>query len=561
MKSHTTLIRSCRSLGLLILLVGSLWGCKEPNIIETTTTDVNISGYMQLNSAEFSDFMKMLELTGNSGFLGAYGAYTVFAPTNEGVRAFMKEKGKSALEEFSVEELRALVRFHVLPDTISTPSFTDGKISKATMYGQFLTTGASNANGVSRYRINRQANIIRSNVRLGNGVLHVIDHVLEPASLTLAKMVEQDPQYSIFTQALKETGFYDTLNILPANSTKPNRTWFTLFAESNATLQNSDINSYADLKNKFSHTGDPKNKQDSLYLYVAYHILPDIKYVADVATNPSHTTLAPLEVITTRVDGETILLNADEINGVREPGTAIDRPVSDFSATNGVLHAVKTNYRIKIRLPVPIYWEITDQPEIRKMADVFRVPGKSFSFSPDMLQNVTFPTKTITYSVAGATSSDRYVYGDFFDVNLRSAEVPWIEFKSPLIVKGRYKVWICYRRNAVNDQQMSFNGEPLPRIFGTAPSPPYPDAVTIDEQEAQGWKQYTDPKDNRWTGRLLGTIEVKTTDVHTFRITALSNRGGSTGNRIWLDQIHIIPVDAPQTVPRFKRDGTPVFTP
>jgi hypothetical protein len=60
---------------------------------------------------------------------------------------------------------------------------------------------------------------------------------------------------------------------------------------------------------------------------------------------------------------------------------------------------------------------------------------------------------------------------------------------------------------------------------------------------------------------LLGTIDVKTTDVHAFRITALTNRGGSTGNPVWIDQIHIIPADAPQTVPRFKRDGTAVFTP
>jgi uncharacterized surface protein with fasciclin (FAS1) repeats len=561
MKIYTILGKGLRSLVMLLLLTGSLWGCKDPSLVETTTADVNISGYMQLNAGEFSEFMKMLELTGNSGFLGAYGAYTVFAPTNEGVQAYLKDKGKASLDQFSVEELRALVRFHVIPDTLSTPSFTDGKISKATMYGQYLTTGATNENGVSRYRINRQANIIRSNVRLGNGVLHVIDRGMEPASQTLAQMIEQNPTYSIFTQALKETGFYDTLNILPANSSRENRKWFTLFAESNATLQKSDINSFADLKSKYSHTGNPKNKQDSLYLFVAYHILPDIKYVADVATAPSHPTLAPMEVVTTRVEGETVLLNADEINGVQEPGTALDRPSSDFSATNGVLHAVRDSYRIKIRQAVPIYWDLGDQPEIRRMADIFRIGGKSFDFTSGMMQNVIFPNDIVKYSVVGNTSSDRYVYGDFFEVNLRSGVLPWIEFKSPLIVKGKYKVWICYRRNAVNDFIMSFNGEPLPRVFGTAPTPAYPGALTVDEQEAQGWKQYTDPKTDRFTGRLLGTIEVKTTDIHTFRITAISNRGGSLGNKVWLDQIHIIPADAPQTVPRFQRDGTPVFTP
>ncbi len=169
--------------------------------------------------------------------------------------------------------------------------------------------------------------------------------------------------------------------------------------------------------------------------------------------------------------------------------------------------------------------------------------------------------QTINYNVVAATSADRYVYGDYFLMNIRTGVIPYVEFKSPLIVKGKYKVWVCYRRNAVNDMMLSFNGEPLPRIWGLNPSPAYPSSVTVDEQEAQGWKQYTDPKTTSFTGRLLGTIDVKTTDVHTFRITGLTNRGGSTGNPVWVDQIHIIPIDAPQTVPRFQRDGTPIFTP
>jgi len=544
----------------VLLVVTGLWGCNEPSIIETTTTDVNINGYLELNKSEFSLFQEILERSGNSGFLGAYGAYTVFVPTNEAVTSYLKDKGKASVQDFEVEELRKLVRFHVLADTLTTPAFTDGKIAKPTMYGQYLTTGAANTGGVTRYRINRQANIIQSNISLGNGIVHVIDKVLEPAALTLAQMVEQDPKYSIFARALKETGLYNTLNILPENATSDSLRWFTLIAESNETLAKKQITSYEQLKAEYSdsNVGDPKNPQDSLYLYVAYHILPDIKYVADIVTSASHATLAPLEVITTRVEGETVLINADIINGVQEVGSAFDRTNSDYSATNGVLHAAADNFRIKIRNPVPIYWEPTDQPELRRMTDIFRVPGKSVNFSPGVFKNIEWPNSVITYVT---TATENNVYNDYFMLNIRPNGFPWIEFTSPLIVKGRYKVWVCYRRVNTNDFQLSFNGEPLPRLFGLNPTPGYPSGVTIEEAESQGWKQYTDPKNSNWVGRLVGTIDVKTTDVHKFRITALTNRGGSTGNNFRLDQIHIIPADAPQITPRFRVDGTPVFTP
>jgi hypothetical protein len=386
--------------------------------------------------------------------------------------------------------------------------------------------------------------------------VHVVDRVLEPASLTLAQMVEQDPKYSIFAQALKETGLYDTLNILPANATKDSRRWFTLIAESDETLAKKNITSYAQLKNAYSHLGNPRNTQDSLYLYVAYHILPDIKYVADIVTAASHATLAPLEVITTRVDGEQVLINADIINGVQEVGSSFDRPNSDYSSTNGVLHAAVDNFRIKIRMPVAIYWEPTDQPELRKMTTLYRkLPGKTTNFAPESFENIEWPNGNIGY----VTTTDKNIYNDYWLLNLRTGVIPWIEFTSPLIVKGRYKVWVCYRRVNTNDLQMSFNGEPLPRLFGLNPTPGFPGGVSVEEAESQGWKRYTDPTDNSYVGRLLGTIDVKTTDVHKFRITGLTNRGGSTGNPFRLDQIHIIPVDAPQILPRFKIDGTPVF--
>jgi uncharacterized surface protein with fasciclin (FAS1) repeats len=548
-------------LGLLILIL--IVRCDDPELDINTTDDVVITGYFEKNPGEFSEFLKVLEMSGNSGFLGAYGTYTCFAPTNDAVQQYLQSKGVSSVDALGVNELKKLVRFHVIQDTLSTPLFTDGKLPKPTMYGQYLTTGAVNVNGESFIRVNRQANIIESNIRAANGIIHVIDQVMEPAVLTIAQLLENDPQYSIFVQAMKETGFYEKLNTVETDEDGVTE-WLTLIAQNNSTFAAGGYTSYESVKARYSHLGNPADPKDSLYLFVAYRILPGIKYVADLVTAPSHPTLAPLEVITTRLDGENVRINADLFRGVQEPGSVLNRDESDYAAINGVLHSSKDNYTIKVRVPYPVYWDLADQPELRLMTNDFRKAGRTVNISLGTLKDVTWggaTTNTIQYVTNAASSSDQYVYGDRLTMNVRTGVIPWIEFVTPLLVKGKYKVWICYRRTNYNDMQAFFDDEPLPRIFGLNPGPSYPGAVTVDEAEAQGWKLYTGGANTGWVSRMIGTIDVKTTDRHRLKFVGLTNRGGSTGNPFLSDMVHFIPTTVDQVYPRFNVDGTLVPRP
>jgi uncharacterized surface protein with fasciclin (FAS1) repeats len=548
-------------LGLLMLILTN--GCNDPDLTMSTTEDVVITGYLKNHKDQFSEFLEILDLSGTSGFLGAYGTYTCFAPTNDAVAKYLQKRGVSSLQELEAGELKDLVRFHVLTDTLSTTVFTDGKLEVPTMYGQYLITGAVNLNGESLVRVNRQANVTESNIRTANGLIHVIDDVLEPASLSIAQLLEADPEYSIFIQAVKETGFYDTLNTVYTNDDGTTN-WFTVVAQTNTTFANSGFADYESLKTRYSQTGSPTDKTDSLYLFVAYRILPGIKYVADLVTAPSHVTLAPSEVITTRLEGQVVKINADIFRGVQEPGSILNRDRSDYSATNGVLHVANDNYTIKVRIPYPVYWDVADQPELRKMTNDFRQPGKTVNIALGTLKDVTWggaSTNLIQYNTQSATSTDQYVYGDRLTMNIRTGVIPWVEFITPLLVKGKYKVWICYRRTNYNDMQAFFDNEPLPRIFGLNPAPSYPSAVTVDEAETQGWKLYTGGASTNFLGRMVGTIEVKSTDRHRFKIIGLTNRGGSTGNVFWLDMVHFIPLGVDQVYPRFNVDGTEVPRP
>lgn len=51
------------------LVAGFIYsGCKKADLVTSTTTDVNIYGYLKKNPDQFSEFVKILDRTGYDGF-------------------------------------------------------------------------------------------------------------------------------------------------------------------------------------------------------------------------------------------------------------------------------------------------------------------------------------------------------------------------------------------------------------------------------------------------------------------------------------------------------------
>src|ERR1700748_810148 len=166
-------------IALMLAVTAFLAGCKKTEYpLVSLNATLNITPYFAANPSQFSLFTQILQRTNFDGFLGAYGAYTVFAPNNDAVTLYLKSKNAASINDINIDTLKALVKFHViLTDTISTTYFIDGKLRTPTALGQFLTTSVVNVNGVSSYSVNKQALVVQSNIKLGNGVVHVIDHV------------------------------------------------------------------------------------------------------------------------------------------------------------------------------------------------------------------------------------------------------------------------------------------------------------------------------------------------------------------------------------------------
>lgn len=539
----------------LIALLGLLptacmIGCRQLDLVETTTSDVNLYSYLKTQPDKFSDFTAILDKAGYEGFLDAYGAYTLFVPINGGVQTYLKSINKTT-DQLTKEEARSIAKIHIIRDTLTTKSFKDGKLPLVTMYGQYLLGGVSFANGASSYSLNRQALVLESNITTSNGIIHVIDNVLKPATLTLAAMLDKDPAYSIFAEAMKQTGYYDSLNVV---LTDPDKRWTTVLAESNAALSKAGITSFDALKKRYNKTGNPRLKTDSLNLYVAYHLLPGAKYLADIITASSHPTKVPLEVVTSKLDGQTVLINDDDFNGIHEQGVVMDRALSDNAATNGVIHQATGHFTSKVRKPVPTFWDVADFPEIRKLPAFYG--KKNYDFALGAVRDINWERSNFSLTYAYNTSATFLTFkNDYLVIPLGAPNRSvWVDLKTPMLVKGRYKVWVCYRTQkqsggSINICQGSVDGETLPRPITFTDGAP---AGAEGELEALGWKLYVDPgTDRNSAGRLLGIIDIKTTDRHIFRLTNIQG----TQNNNNLDMVHFIPIDAPQTRPRFNRNG------
>lgn len=564
MKSITkNLIVAFMMLGAIISFIR----CSDDTTIDpTTTTITNMYSYVKGNETS-SLFASVIEKAGYNVFMDAYGTYTLFLPTDAAVKTYLTTIGKGSVDNLSQTEAQNIVKVHLVKDTLSTIVFTDGKLNTPNLYGQYLLTGAAVTASGSQITINRTSNIILSNQRVGNGIVHVIDKVIIPATKTLAQLIEGNADYSIFTQALKETGYFDTLN----STSVP---VMTVVAETNAALAKAGYTSYAQLKARFSKTGNPKLVSDSLNLYVAYHIIDQVKYMGDLVAASTHLTRVTTEptIVSIVTAGDSILVNDDTYSGKREVGASLNRSNSDVGAVNGVLHESQKHYNIKLRLPTRIDWDLCDFPELKKLTTIYRKANYSFTNEVIPGWERTIASQPVSYSYNGSspasgTCKDKDALDLPMGVVTGSIRNLYIKMNTPIIPKGKYKVWVCYRfyQRSTNTKNVGVSFYVDDQLIGTHNMMTRPTLrASAGEMEAEGWKCYmykapvapaTFDGDINLPGKMVGFANITSTGQHRFKFEAVNDGSQS----VIIDMIQFIPVNDNQTSPRFNLDGTLVY--
>ena len=537
----------------ILLLATVLWlpfSCTKENFTETTDTSPNINSFLAEHE-DYSLFAEALKSAGAASYLDAWGTYTVFAPDNDAMQTFLQSEGKSKVGDLSESEVKDLVNLHIIQDTVSTGQFRDGKIQRNSVFGMFITTAVQNIDGESYFILNKESKIVMPNIRTGNGVVHGVDKVFTKVTNTVMQEIEADPNLSLFAEALQLTGLDALLN------KKESEQFFSVLAVSNTAFAQRGFSSIQDLVDKYNHTGNPKSPEDSLYMHMAYHVLPDLKYVSDLAFSSSHTTQVPREVLLVKVDQEKILLNEEEWLGNLEEGAEVDRLASDNTTANGVLHYIKDDIYIKQRQPFRVDWDPADQPEL----ELAGVLGRSdLQMSKGFLRDVSWgggDGEKIWYRGVSSGSFAGAVNGDRLEFSFRTATIPWIEFKTPVIVRGRYKVWIGWRTVASNGRgniiETHINGQKLSRTFDNGEYR----IRTLPEREleALGYKKHVSFNTNNYNCKMVGIVDIDVTDRQTFRLVSTT----SINANLNLDFVQFIPIDEEQIYPQFDTQGNAVY--
>ena len=122
----------------------------------------------------FSSLQAAVVQAGLDDDLAGTGPFTVFAPTND---AFATYLGDTALEDVANADLIPLLQYHVVADEVASGDLTNSS-TPATLQGDPLAFNVDD--GVVVNPDDEAASVVTADVEVDNGVVHVIDTVLEP---------------------------------------------------------------------------------------------------------------------------------------------------------------------------------------------------------------------------------------------------------------------------------------------------------------------------------------------------------------------------------------------
>jgi uncharacterized surface protein with fasciclin (FAS1) repeats len=388
-KNYLKALLAVASLSLFLFILPS---CDPDNVGDNLYTfkDRMMGQYLK-DTTIFTEFARLLDTTKVTGLLNAYGYFTCFAPTNDAMKMYYKEKGKKSLKDFTLDSLKIIAYDHIINGSaLSYVNFVNGRLPDLSMSERYISIffTDSGTTYVNRTPLKRGGLIINKDVRVHNGYVHIIDRVLDPTRAGIVEAIAKDKRFSLFYEALVLTGLADSLlkdrdkTYDPSQYeslvtvTKDMGQWYyqevpqsrkygyTVLLESNATYNANGITNIATLKAKAAEIYDAvypedagitdvKNRRNSLNRFIAYHLIEKQlnydKFIDAYDTNHMLKTRDMYEYIETMCPNTLIEIKKERatnrtnlINYIRETGQVIQivNGSYDYDATNGVFHEI-----------------------------------------------------------------------------------------------------------------------------------------------------------------------------------------------------------------------------
>jgi uncharacterized surface protein with fasciclin (FAS1) repeats len=134
-----------------------------------------------VNSKDHTTLVAAVKAAGLVDTLEGKGPFTVFAPTNAAFGKLPAGTVDTLVKPENKATLTKILTYHVVPGKLEASDLTDGKKLK-TAEGEELTVKKADGKVMIVDAKGGSSTVTISNVNQSNGVIHVVDTVLMPAS-------------------------------------------------------------------------------------------------------------------------------------------------------------------------------------------------------------------------------------------------------------------------------------------------------------------------------------------------------------------------------------------
>jgi uncharacterized surface protein with fasciclin (FAS1) repeats len=257
------------------------------------------------DSPQLTTLATAIELANLGSTLGG-GEFTVFAPTDQAFEKLGDEKLGKLTEPEQRDLLRKVLTYHVVP----------GKLTAAeVLQRSFLTTVNGQRLDITLEkgtpRVDRAA-IVKTDIICSNGVVHLIDGVLTPATVSIAQTAKEAGGFKTLLAAAKAASLVETLS-----SGGP----YTVFAPTDEAFAKLGKNTIANLLK-------PENREQ-LAQILTYHVVPGSLYATAVSAAETLPTAANQNLRVRIADGRLTINDSSVLK-------------TDIEASNGIIHVIDT---------------------------------------------------------------------------------------------------------------------------------------------------------------------------------------------------------------------------
>ncbi|MGH1460540.1 MAG: fasciclin domain-containing protein [Neptuniibacter sp.] len=171
---------ACFFVAVPLMASAGSYSMKKDNIVDVA-----------VGNDSFSTLVTALKAADLVSALQGDGPFTVFAPTNDAFAKLPQETLNELLKPENKEDLQAVLTYHVVSGKVDAKTAM-GLSEASSLQGEKITISLDGNNVM----IN-QAKVVATDIAASNGIIHVIDTVILPPSVTqtaeINRMVSENP--------------------------------------------------------------------------------------------------------------------------------------------------------------------------------------------------------------------------------------------------------------------------------------------------------------------------------------------------------------------------------